>query len=82
MDPTDIREAPKAIKPSWKQILALFGAGLVLVPGLCFALASTSSSTDTAVTTMFLLLGLSILLTFIGGILMLIRLVRQSRSRR
>jgi hypothetical protein len=48
----------------------------VLTPGLCIALASTSSSMDSAATTMFVLLGLSLLLTGIGGVLAIVRIIK------
>ena len=56
-------------------------AGVVLVPGLCIALAATSSSMDSAVTLMFLLLGLSLLLTAIGGVLAIVRIIKDIRRK-
>jgi hypothetical protein len=72
-------EAPtpgKPVRPTWKQIGLLIFAGVVLTPGLCIALASTSSSMDSAATTMFVLLGLSLLLTGIGGVLAIVRIIK------
>ena len=54
---------------------------MILVPGLCIALAASSNTMDSAVTIMFALLALSILLTAIGAVLGIIRIVKDVRRR-
>jgi asparagine N-glycosylation enzyme membrane subunit Stt3 len=78
MDQPDSTAAPP-LRPSWKQILALFAAGLILVPGLCIGLASQSTNMDTMVSILFGLLALSIILTFAGVVAFIVRVVRANR---
>ena len=77
-------EAPDAgqpIKPTWKQIGLLLLSGLVLVPGLCFTVASVSTISggtvmDQAGTVVVTLLVASILLTLVGAVLAFVRIVK------
>lgn len=63
-------------------------AGIILVPGLCFGVIAVSSAAgsggtvmDNAGSLVIILLFLSILLTLGGGVLALIRIVKDLRRR-
>jgi len=78
----------KPITPSWKQVGLLLLAGIVLVPGLCFGVVAVSSAFGTGGTVMdnagsivVILLVLSILLTLGGGLMAVVRIVKDIRRR-
>ena len=72
---------PKPIRPSWLQIFGLLAAGVILVPGLCLVVATSSSTIYNVGVVVIGLLGLSLLLTLLAAILGVIRIVKDIRRR-
>ena len=65
---------------SWTQILVLLGSGVILLPGLCFAVGNSSHGYNALPAILVLTFG-AVVCTLAGGVLFVVRIIREVRRR-